>query len=295
MRILQKVITEEYLGRTIRSLLASELYCSGSLIKRLKNRAGSVCLDGNPVERLNERVTAVSTLSVDVDDEEPLPEGAVCTVPIVYEDADLLILNKPAGMAVHPAGMTAYEGTVAEAMAEYLGGRALHCVNRLDRGTSGLMAVAKSSYIHELFRQRLYSAQFHREYLALVSGAVTPPDGIIDRPIAREAESAIRRRVDPNGAKACTKYETLAAGEGYSLLRVIPFTGRTHQIRVHLQSLGHPLLGDWLYGEESAEIRRPALHAWRIVMEQPVTGEKIDISVPPPEDMAEFIKRLERM
>ena len=286
MRILSLPIGEALSGRTIRSVLSSELRCSATLLKQLKQRPDAVCLNGVPVPRLNGTVSVGSVITVDVDDPQPIPAGRICSVPISYEDDDILILNKPAGMAVHPAGMTAYAGTVAEAVRSYLGDRALHCVNRLDRGTSGLMTVAKNAYVHELLRQSLHTERFFREYLAVVVGHVIPPSGKIDLPIAREKASAIRRCIDPSGADAVTRYETLRRFKGYSLLRVIPETGRTHQIRVHMAAVGHPLMGDWLYGEEDARIGRPALHAARIVLNNPVTGREIDVSAPLPEDIS---------
>ncbi len=250
-------------------------------------------LNGMPAPRLYVRASVGDVIAVNVDDEIPITPGGVCAVPIVYEDEDVLILSKPAGMAVHAAGMTALAGTVAEAVSAYLGGRPLHCVNRLDRGTSGLMAVAKSSYAHECLRQSLHTEAMRREYRAIVQGRLVPSQGVIDLPIARDPASAIRRRVDPDGAPSRTLYETLEAGEEYSLLRMCPETGRTHQIRVHMAAIGHPLFGDWLYGSETPElITRPALHACRLVMRSPVTGEEIDVSAPMPEDMTELLEKL---
>lgn len=293
MRLIEQKIPPELAGRTIRSLLASELHCSATLIKRLKRRPGSITLNGVPVPRVNLCAAAGDILAADVDDEESIPEGAVCAVPIVYEDEDILVINKPAGMAVHPAGMTALAGTVAETVCAYLGGRALHCVNRLDRGTSGLMAIAKNGYAHELMRQSLHSAALTREYRAVAVGKVSPPDGVIDLPIARERESAVRRCIDPEGFPSQTRYETLDTGGGYTLLRVLPETGRTHQIRVHLAAIGYPLAGDWLYGEEDPElIPRPALHSCRLSMISPVTRRAVELTAPIPDDMQALIEKM---
>lgn len=292
MRILKKAITPLLEGHTVRALLESELHCSSSLIKRLKRRAGSVTLNGIPVLRMDMRVAAGDILAADVDDELSIPAGMRCTVPILYEDDDILILNKPAGMAVHAAGMTALAGTVAETVCAYLGGRALHCINRLDRGTSGLMAVAKSGYVHELMRRSLHTA-LAREYRAVALGEVSPPDGLIDLPIAREQESAVRRCIDWEGFPSRTRYETLAVGGGYTYLRVTPETGRTHQIRVHMAAVGYPLAGDWLYGIEDPElIARPALHSYRLTMTSPITGIPINITAPLPDDMVALLEKM---
>ena len=292
MRILSKLIPPALDGRTVRALLESELHCSSSLIKRLKRRAGSVTLNGVPVLRVDMRVAAGDILAADVDDDIPIPANMPCCIPIVYEDDDILILNKPAGIAVHAAGMTALAGTVAEAVCAYLGGRALHCINRLDRGTSGLMAVAKSGYVHELMRRSLHTS-LSREYRAITLGRVSPPNGLIDLPIARERESAVRRCIDWEGFPSRTRYETLAVGNDYTYLRVVPETGRTHQIRVHMAAIGYPLAGDWLYGIEDPElIARPALHSYRLTMASPITGKAIDVTAPLPEDMTALLEKM---
>lgn len=289
MRIISYIVPPELDGRRIQSILASELFCSGTLIKRLKTRAGSVLVNGIPAVRLVDPVRAGDCIEADVDDEEPIPSDRHCSIPILYEDEDLLILNKPAGMAVHPAGLTELSGTVAEALSSYLGGRALHPVNRLDRGTTGLMCVAKHAYAHDLLRQVLHRSMV-REYRAIAVGEGLPPQGVIEYPIDREESSAVRRWIVPDGAPARTRYEVLSEGRGYTLLRVLPETGRTHQIRVHFAAIGFPLAGDWLYGEENHElIPRPALHSARIQMEHPITKTKLDITAPLPPDMERIL------
>jgi len=286
LRVISYTVPPEQDGRRIQSLLSSALFCSGTLIKRLKTRPGSVLVNGVPAVRLVDPVWAGDRIDADVDDEEPIPETRHCRLPIFYEDVDLLILDKPAGMAVHPAGLTELSGTVAEELSAYLGGRALHPVNRLDRGTSGLMCVAKHAYAHDLLRRALHQTMT-REYRAIVVGEGLPPEGVIDLPIDREEGSAVRRWIVPDGAPARTRYEVLESGGGHTLLRVLPETGRTHQIRVHFAAIGYPLAGDWLYGQEDpALIPRPALHSFRIRMTQPITHQTIDITAPLPDDMA---------
>lgn len=202
---------------------------------------------------------------------------------ILWEDQDLLILNKPAGIAIHPAALTEETVTVAGAVCHYLGQGSFHCVNRLDRGTTGVMVVAKTGYVHRLCMEQLHSGDFRRTYLAVCSGVPSPAAGSIDLPIGREPDSLLRRRVDPAGLAAHTDYETLWQGPDRALLRLTPGTGRTHQLRLHLSAIGHPLLGDWLYGQEDRDlIPRPALHSHRLELTHPVTRRRLTVTAPLP-------------
>lgn len=180
--------------------------------------------------------------------------------------------------------------TVAGAVCHYLGQGSFHCVNRLDRGTTGVMVVAKTGYVHRLCMEQLHSGDFRRTYLAVCSGVPSPAAGSIDLPIGREPDSLLRRRVDPAGLAAHTDYETLWQGPDRALLRLTPGTGRTHQLRLHLSAIGHPLLGDWLYGtEDRTLIPRPALHSHRLELTHPVTRRRLTVTAPLPEDMARLL------
>ena len=291
MRILSLPITPALSGQTVRHLLRQELGLSSSLLKSLKWRENAILLNGRPVT-----VRAVAhegdVLTVDVSD--PPAETPVVPVDypldILWEDQDLLILNKPAGIAIHPAALTEETVTVAGAVCRYLGQGSFHCVNRLDRGTTGVMAVAKTGYVHRLCMEQLHSGDFRRTYLAVCRGCPDPEAGSIDLPIGREPDSLLRRRVDPAGLAAHTDYETLWQGPDRALLRLTPGTGRTHQLRLHLSAIGHPLLGDWLYGQEDRDlIPRPALHSHRLEMTHPVTRRRLTVTAPLPEDMARLL------
>ena len=158
-------------------------------------------------------------------------------------------------------------------------------MSRLDKGTTGLMLVAKSGYVHELMKRRLHTDAFCREYLAVAEGIVAPPSGVIDAPIGLADGSSYRHEVQPDGARSLTQYETLSTADGRTLLHLLPKTGRTHQLRIHMAHLGYPLTGDWLYGTRSEAIDRPALHSHRLVFQHPITGEQIELLSPLPEDM----------
>lgn len=287
MRILSIQITSEMSGRSVREILRARMKVSAGAVSRAKRREGGIRINGDPVFT-NVSVKEGDTLTIEIAERENAARFSPADIPldILFEDEDLLILNKPAGMTVY-AGTSGQGGALANAAAGYLGENAvIHFVSRLDRGTSGIIVIAKNAYIHEALRKQQHTGDFHREYLAIATGVFTEKSGMIDLPIERG--EGIRRIISENGKAALTKYEVLNERDGISLVRLLPLTGRTHQLRVHLSSVGHPLLGDWLYGEETPKIARPALHSARLTLRHPVTGEQLRIECPLPEDMKQF-------
>lgn len=283
-RRLDYTVPPELSGRRIRSILQNQLGLSAGLVTRLRHRENAVLLNGRPARTLDP-VRAGDRLSVEVGDEK---KGAFAPggprLEVLWEDEDILIINKPADMAVH--GRSEHgEPTVGSAVAAYLGTAApFHPVNRLDRGTTGVMCAAKTGYMHERLRRLLHTPGLRREYLAISAGVPEPASGVIDLPIGRRGEEK-RFCTRPDGAPSLTRYETLAAADGLALLRLVPETGRTHQIRVHLAAIGCPLLGDRLYGRVSEELDRPALHSAALTLSHPLTGELVSVRAPLPEDM----------
>ena len=207
---------------------------------------------------------------------------------IRYEDEYLLVLNKPAGILVHPTGGD-HTNTLGNGILYYykMTGQELdfHPVHRLDRNTTGLVLVAKVPQLQNVLTQQSGGKFFHRSYLAIIQGELEKPAGTIDLPIARHPESIIQRICTEDGKKAITHYRTLARRNGLSLLELQLETGRTHQIRVHLSALGHPLLGDDLYGGDTSLIGRQALHAYHLEAANPLSGQHISIYNELPEDM----------
>ena len=291
MRVLTHTVTAAEAGHTVKRLLRELWGISGGFLSRLKFRQ-AITVNGAAVTvRFVPRPGDV--LAADVSDlpgEHPHIQPVDFPLDILYEDEDLLLINKPAGIAVHPAALTEETATVAGAVAHYLRSESFHAVNRLDRGTTGVMACAKTGFIHARCMALLHTDDFRREYRAVCEGVPSPVEGDIDLPLGRAEGSLLKRQPDPLGVPAHTHYEVLAASQSRALLRLTPTTGRTHQLRVHMAAIGHPLTGDWLYGtEDRALIARPALHSYHLRMRHPLTRQVIDVTAPLPEDMQQLI------
>lgn len=299
MRTWTVTVRPEFAGRTVKFCLRRELGLTDRQISRLKWQPGGITCNGSPV-RTNETVTPGDVLNVCVGERRPGGAFAPADVPVevLYEDEDLLIVNKPAGLAVHGRSEKG-DPTLGSALAHRYGAQTVfHPVNRLDKDTSGAMVVAKNGLIHDRLRRQLHTPDFVREYLALAEGTGFPPTGEIDAPLGPSGDGW-KQWVCPEGKPARTRYETVAVGTDWTLLRVRPETGRTHQIRVHFAALGHPLLGDKLYGGEQTRLHRQGLHSSRVRLTHPVTGETVEAAAPLPEDLARVMggmyvrKRLE--
>jgi len=291
---------------------------SRSLVQRLI-REGRVTVGGRP-GRAGQRLERGDRVLVRMppQETEPLrPEPIPLT--ILYEDSDLLVMDKPAGLTVHPAaGLPAGQagvrrGTLAAALLAYrpelagVGGpERPGIVHRLDRDTSGLLVVAKNEAARAALARQWKERQVEKGYLALVHGRLEPPQGVIDAPIGRDPRHRQRMAVVEGGRAARTAYwvrrylpagqaglpETPRGRDVYSLVEVTPSTGRTHQIRVHFAALGHPLVGDRVYGRPSAVLRRQFLHAHRLAFRHPVDGRPLEFESPLPEDLRQALERL---
>jgi 23S rRNA pseudouridine1911/1915/1917 synthase len=271
---------------------------SRSFIQRLIE-SGDVTLDGHRV-RPGERVRAGQVVQVSIP--PPQPAGIVATplpLKIVYERPDLLVLNKPAGLVVHPAPGHAADTLANALMARYPNlavGNALRpgIVHRLDKGTSGLMVVALADRAYQHLVRQMKQRAVHKEYLALVHGTVKPEYGVIEAPIGRERQQRKKMGVVPGGREARTTFRVLERFPGFTLLRVKLETGRTHQIRVHLAAIGHPVAGDVVYGQRKAALglERPFLHAWYLGFHLPGEEACLVAWAPLPEELRGVLERL---
>ena len=290
-RRLELAVTEELAGVRVDTLLRKGLGLSGTVIRRVKWLPDGILADGVRVHT-DFRPEAGQVLSVRLDDTER--RSGVLPAPgpldIVYEDLDVIVLNKAPGVSVHPG-----PGHFSDTLGNFLlwhydeegEGADFHPVHRLDRGTSGLIVVAKHPHAQEVLKRQLHTPEFRRVYLAVCEGVPEPPSGVIDAPLGPRPGSLMEQTVRPDGKPARTKYGVLRVWGGRALVSLELETGRTHQIRVHMAHIGHPLTGDFLYGrEDRALIPRPALHSGYLSFRHPVTGEEVRFTVPLPEDMA---------
>ena len=293
METITKIISPEESGSTVRHILRAHLHFSSHAISRLTRSETGILVNGARA-RTTRVLETGDILVVETGDQNP-PKTVITPgpwpLPVVWEDGHLLVVNKPAGMTAHASNFLPDTPTVAGALAWTRGADFIfHPVSRLDKGTTGLMVIAKSGYVHDLLRRALHTPHFRREYRGICIGCPQPPSGTVNAPIGRDETSTVARMVRPDGAAAVSHYQVLSQRNGMSLLQLLPETGRTHQLRIHMAYLGCPLAGDWLYGTEDPElIPRPALHSYSLELTHPVTGETLRLTAPLPEDMARLV------
>ena len=292
-RTLLYTIPAEADGLRLEQFLRLHGYSRQNMIELKKHTDGAL-LNGAPVF-MTHIVHSDDQLRIHITDEASSEKILPVNLPlnIVYEDEDLLVVNKPAGMPTHPS-MKNYENTLANALAWYFAQQGqtfvFRCSNRLDRDTSGLTIIAKHYLAAGILSNMATHKEILREYLAITRGQVTPPAGTICAPLGRKAGSIIERTVDfDHGEQAITHYQVLSNNNGHSLVSLQLETGRTHQIRIHMKYLGYPLIGDYLYNPDTEHIARQALHSHRIAFCHPITGEQMEFTAPLPPDMASVI------
>lgn len=284
------LIQQQDIQKTVEQFLLSNGY-SAALIRRLRHTEQSILKNGIPVYttyRLDEGDSLAVTLPEEHGSENIVP--VPMDLDIRYEDRDLLVVNKAAGIPIHPSQGN-HDNTLANGIAWYLGEKGeaatYRAINRLDRDTTGLLILARHALSACMLSEMVRTHAIRRCYLAAASGLV-PPEGVIDAPIARTCDSTIERCVDfERGDSARTHYRTLCYNRDTdcSLVELRLETGRTHQIRVHMKHIGHPLPGDFLYNPDYRLIGRQALHSWQLDFIHPIKKEPLHFEAPLPEDM----------
>jgi len=302
-RKLQYIAADTDMGRTVKDVLQHHFHLSARQISRAKFMDGGILVNGVEVT-VRWQLKPGDCLMVALEDKEA---GSHQLIPqpgeldIRYEDEDLVLVNKPSGLVVHPSPGH-YADSLANILVWHYGQKGEHIVvrpvGRLDRETSGLIYIAKNkAAVRKMELQRI-SGEMERHYLALVHGSPERDEGIIEEPIGPDPDVWMKQRVTPDGAYAKTSYRVRSRFDGYSLVELHLFTGRTHQIRVHMAWLGHPLLGDSMYDGETTQnefgMERTALHSWRLICTQPFTRERLEFVCELPEDMKRLIERDEK-
>lgn len=293
---LEYIISKQEENKTIKQILLTHFQISHRLFTTLK-RENSILLNDLPsflydLVRENDKISIL--FDYEEDNSNILPKEM--NLSILYEDDCYLVVNKPAGIPVHPS-ILHYEDSLSNGIAFYFEQiglkKKIRPVNRIDKDTSGLVIFAKNEYVQETLIRQMKTHTFQKVYLAIVEGILEEKQGTINAPIARKENSIIERCVIESGSPSITHYQVLQEQKiknfPISIVKCTLETGRTHQIRVHLSYIGHPLLGDDLYGGNLTFIQRQALHSYQISLIHPVTKKAVHYEAPLPEDLIRFL------
>ena len=296
-------LTAEKAGERVDQFVAREANLTRSAVQKLLER-GLILKNGTTVKK-NAKTVPQDVYEVTLPDPDPvdaLPQEI--PLDVVYEDQDVIVINKPVGMVVHPAPGHP-DGTLVNALLFHCGGSLSGIngqlrpgiVHRIDRDTSGLLIAAKNDAAHLSLAAQLQDHTLARTYEAVVVGNLREDSGTIDAPIARHHTDRKKMAIDPNGRRAVTHWRVLARYPGYTRVECRLETGRTHQIRVHMAHIGHPLLGDVVYGAKKPVpgLAGQCLHAKALAFVHPRTGERVEVSCPLPDWFQAVIRRLERL
>lgn len=293
-RNIDYIIDEDSAGLRVEQFLRRKRY-SGQNLSEIKRMPKSILVNGVHYY-MRQELSKGDHLQVricETQNSEKIPPTKL-PLDIIYEDEDLLVLNKPAGMPIHPS-LNNYTNSMANALAYYFQSQGkpfiFRCCNRLDRDTSGLTIVSKHLVSGSILSDMTKYREVHREYLAIARGSVTPSEGTIQAPLGRKEGTIIERTVDwEYGEDAVTHYKVVKEANGHSLVSLRLETGRTHQIRIHMKYLGYPLIGDYLYNPDMEYMTRQALHSHHMEFTHPITGEHMSFTAPLPEDMARVMQ-----
>lgn len=293
-RNIDYIIDEDSAGLRVEQFLRRKRY-SGQNLSEIKRMPKSILVNGVHY-CMRQELSKGDHLQVricETQNSEKIPPTKL-PLDIIYEDEDLLVLNKPAGMPIHPS-LNNYTNSMANALAYYFQSQGkpfiFRCCNRLDRDTSGLTIVSKHLVSGSILSDMTKYREVHREYLAIARGSVTPSEGTIQAPLGRKEGTIIERTVDwEHGEDAVTHYKVVKEANGHSLVSLRLETGRTHQIRIHMKYLGYPLIGDYLYNPDMEYMTRQALHSHHMEFTHPITGEHMSFTAPLPEDMARVMQ-----
>ena len=278
--------------KTVNQILIDQFHFSNRLLTKLINDKNIYFNDAKIDTRSIINCNGILKINFDYEEDSSNIASTKMDLDIIYEDEWMIVVNKPAGCPIHPSRLH-YKDSLSNGIKYYFSSinlnKKIRPVNRLDLNTSGLVIFAKCEYIQEQFSNQMAKDLFKKEYLCLVNGIIDKKKGTINLPISRKQGSIIEREINENGKKSVTHYTVLNEFDNYSLVHCKLETGRTHQIRVHMQSIGHPILGDTLYGKSSNFINRQALHSYKIECIHPIYKSKLLFNADLPDDMKKLI------
>ena len=292
---LKYVVKKDEHFDNIKEVLKTKFEISDRLLLKLKKN-NLIFLNGS-VANIKEPINSndMVEISLDYDEDNTNIVPVKMDLKIVFEDDWLLILNKPAGYPIHPS-MLHFEDSISNGVKYYFDSINLHKkirpVNRLDKDTSGIVIFAKNEYAQECLVRQMKQNEFVKEYIAVCCGKFDSLVGTVNAPISRKDGSIIERCVNQNGDYAVTRYDVVQSNSNMSVVHLRIDTGRTHQIRVHMSYLGHPIVGDTLYGTASDLINRQALHSSSVTFYHPVTKQRLSFTAPLFDDMNNLIKSM---
>ena len=285
MSDLTYIVPPEYDGEMLQTFLRRECGLSYRMVVKLKRVENGMTVDGKQWRSID-RINAGQTVCLNMPEDAVRIEGVEMPLAVVYEDDHLLVVDKPPYLAVHPSAGKP-EPTLANGVVAYFEQKgtplSFRPVNRLDRNTSGLLVAAKSPHVAFALAQKP-----EKVYFAIVLGRLEG-SGTIHQPIRVKEGCTITREVGDGGKDSITHWQALASDGEVTLVRVVIETGRTHQIRVHMSWLGHPLAGDTMYGTDETVMPRHGLHCGRTAFDHPITGERVTLTSPIPADMREVL------
>lgn len=267
---------------------------SAHLVTRLKHTDGTVQVNGQNAP-VNHILKQGETLRIYIPEEDMTSNIPARPLPldIIYEDEDIIIINKSANMPIHPS-QRHHEDTLANALMHYYAGQQFifRCLTRLDKDTSGLVLVAKNLLASSILSERMKDGDITKEYTAICENPFENITGTIDAAIARKEGSTIERIISDDGQKAITNYIVIDNKKEHALVRLCLQTGRTHQIRVHMKHIGHPLVGDYIYNPDNTKLNRQALHCSKLAFTHPISGKALEFTSNLPDDMANLYASL---